>query len=58
MKKIALVFGLVAAFGAQARSAEIPRKAPELSIALPDGRSVKIADYRGKVVVLAFILTT
>ncbi|MDQ6759987.1 MAG: hypothetical protein M3Z32_09010 [Acidobacteriota bacterium] len=58
MKKIAVVLALVAAIGVGARSAELPRKAPDFSIALPDGRSVKISDYRGKVVALAFILTT
>lgn len=39
-------------------AAELPRKAPELTIPLPTGGQVKLSDYRGKVVVLAFILTT
>ena len=38
-------------------AAELPRKAPELTIALP-GTSVNIGSYRGKVVALAFIVTT
>src|ERR1700685_1678764 len=39
-------------------SAEIPRAAPDLPIPLPSGKQVKISDYRGKVLCLAFILTT
>ncbi len=39
-------------------SAEIPRAAPDLPIPLPSGKQIKISDYRGKVLCLAFILTT
>ena len=39
-------------------AAEIPRKAPELEINLPDGKKLNVSDFRGKVVCLAFILTT
>jgi peroxiredoxin len=39
-------------------AAEIPRAAPDLAIPLPNGKQVKISDYRGKVLCLAFILTT
>lgn len=39
-------------------AAEIPRAAPDLPIPLPNGKQVKISDYRGKVLCLAFILTT
>ncbi len=59
MKKIALLLALLAVVcGAGAYGAELPRKAPELTIPLPDGRSVKIGDQHGKVVVVAFIVTT
>jgi hypothetical protein len=59
MKNIAVLVTLLASVcGTVGYSAELPRKAPELTIPLPDGQSVKISDYRGKVVVLAFILTT
>jgi len=37
---------------------ELPRKAGQVAITLPDGKSVNLADYHGKVVCLAFILTT
>src|SRR3954454_19422387 len=41
-----------------ARAAEIPRPAPELAINFgPVAKQVHLTDYRGKTVVLAFILT-
>ena len=59
MKNIVLLSALLAAAcGTRAYGAELPRKAPELTIPLPDGGSVKIGDHRGKVIVVAFILTT
>jgi peroxiredoxin len=39
-------------------AAEIPRPAPDLAIPLPDGKQIKVSDYRGKVLCLTFILTT
>ncbi len=39
-------------------AAEIPRPAPDLTIPLPDGKQIKVSDYRGKVLALNFILTT
>jgi len=36
----------------------LPRKAGDVAITLPDGKSINLADYHGKVVCLAFILTT
>jgi peroxiredoxin len=39
-------------------AAEIPRPAPDLTIPLPDGKQIKVTDYRGKVLALNFILTT
>ena len=41
-----------------ASGADLPRKAYDVPIKLPDGRKLNISDYRGKVVCLAFILTT
>ena len=37
---------------------ELPRKAGEWAIYTPDGKQILLSSYRGKVVVLAFILTT
>lgn len=39
-------------------AAQIPRPAPDLTIKLPDGKTQKLSQYRGKVVALQFILTT
>jgi len=36
---------------------QLPRKAPELTIAEPSGHSTLLSSYRGKVVVIAFINT-
>jgi hypothetical protein len=38
--------------------AQVPRPSPDYSFKLADGRDVKVNDYRGKVVVLAFMSTT
>lgn len=38
--------------------AALPRKAPEFVIKLPNGRQKLLSQYRGKVVVLEFLLTT
>jgi len=40
-----------------AAAAEIPRPAPDLTINLSPNRQIKLSQYRGKTVVLAFILT-
>ena len=39
-------------------AADLPRKAPELAIGLEGGKQALLSSYRGKVVCLAFILTT
>jgi len=39
-------------------AAELPRKAPELTIGLNGGKQVALSSYHGKVVAVAFILTT
>lgn len=39
-------------------AAEVPRKASELEINLTDGKKINVSDFRGKVLCLAFILTT
>jgi peroxiredoxin len=39
-------------------AATIPRKAPPFAVQMTDGKPIEIASYKGKVVLLAFILTT
>ena len=40
-----------------AAAAEIPRPSPDFTVYLNDGRQIHISEYKGKVVVFAFILT-
>jgi thiol-disulfide isomerase/thioredoxin len=51
-------FASLILFAGSLWAAQIPRPAPELTIPLPSGKQVKISDYHGKVLCLAFILTT
>lgn len=43
---------------AAVRAAEVPRKSPDFAVTLEGGKQLRLSQYRGKVVVLAFILTT
>jgi hypothetical protein len=54
MRAIALAVG----FALMAAGADVPRPATDIGITLPDGKALNLADYRGKVVCLTFILTT
>ena len=48
----------LAMLACSAFAAEVPRKSPEFAIILADGKQVLVSSYRGKVLCLAFILTT
>src|ERR1043166_8287059 len=39
-------------------AATIPRKAPNFTVKMNNGKPLQLSEYKGKVVVLAFILTT
>lgn len=52
------VAGLFVLLALAAVAAEIPRPAPEFPIPLADGRTIRTADFQGKVVVIEFLLTT
>jgi peroxiredoxin len=54
----ALIIGTILLAAGSLWAAEIPRQSPDFSIQLPDGKQVKVSDYRGKVLCLTFILTT
>jgi peroxiredoxin len=49
---------LLAALATTVWAAQIPRPAPDLTVPLPNGKLAKVSDYRGKVLVLMFMLTT
>lgn len=51
-----IVFAALSALAVQA--ATIPRPAPDIAIGMKNGPAVHPSQYRGKVVVVAFILTT
>ena len=48
---------LLAMAGADARAAQLPRPSPDFAINLSPGKQVRISQYNGKTVVVAFILT-
>lgn len=52
------VVALLALALGTAWAAEIPRPSPDFLVSLPDGNLKKLADYRGKVLCLVYILTT
>ncbi len=58
MKRLLLLGALATCLTGLLAGAEIPRPAPDVTIGLPGGKQLKVSDYRGKVVVLTFILTT
>jgi peroxiredoxin len=43
---------------AVASAAEVPRPSPDFAINMTDGQKILVSQYKGKVCVLAFILTT
>lgn len=60
MKRViaSVVAPILVALTVFAQSAETPRKAPDLSYTIPGHGTEHLAQYRGKVVLLEFILTT
>ena len=49
---------LVLAVGAPLAAQQVPRQAGEFAIQIPGGKPIALAGYKGKPVLLAFILTT
>jgi thiol-disulfide isomerase/thioredoxin len=58
MKRLLLFGALAACLAGCLAGADIPRTAPELTIALPGGKEAKLSDYKGNVVIVVFFLTT
>ena len=52
------LFVLAAAAAFSLMAADVPRPAPEFSVAMTNGKAIKLSDYKGKVVVVEFLLTT
>jgi cytochrome oxidase Cu insertion factor (SCO1/SenC/PrrC family) len=51
-------FACLAVAALSAHAAEIPRKAPDLAIHMNTGKDLQVNSHRGKVICVAFILTT
>ena len=58
MKRAALLATAVLVSLAPAFTQNLPRQAPEQIIHLPDGKTAQVSDYKGKVVLVAFIITS
>src|ERR1017187_850794 len=55
--RVIAVLTLLAMAGASARAAQLPRPSPDFAINLGQGKQVRISQYKGKTVAVAFILT-
>src|ERR1017187_568572 len=55
--RLLTVLTLLAMAGAPARAAQLPRPSPDFATNLGQGKQVRIGQYKGKTVVVAFILT-
>src|SRR5215472_2154017 len=58
MRKALLAISLLVAPSLLLSGAQAPRTAPELQIQVPAGKPIPLSQYKGKPVLLAFILTT
>jgi peroxiredoxin len=57
MKKLISVI-LLTALAIPVFATDTPRKSPDFTVPLVDGKQIRLSQYRGKVVALLFILTT
>src|ERR1022692_1392114 len=55
--RLPTLLALLAMAGAPARAAQLPRPSPDFAINLSPGKQIHISQYKGKTVVVAFILT-
>ncbi|HKD04360.1 MAG TPA: TlpA disulfide reductase family protein [Bryobacteraceae bacterium] len=58
MRKVIVLFATALVLALTAFGAQIPRKASEFVIQMPDGKQTLLSSYRGKAVVLALMFTT
>jgi peroxiredoxin len=58
MRIVASSILLSLACAALVNAQQLPRKAPEITVAEPDGHKTLLSSYKGKVVVLALVATT
>ena len=58
LRRTTLALAITALAAGSALAADISRPSPDFVVQLVNGMHVKVSDYRGKVLCLAFILTT
>jgi peroxiredoxin len=58
MRKALVAISLLVASSLFLSGSQVPRTAPELQIQVPGGKPISLSQYKGKPVLLAFILTT
>ncbi len=56
-RRAGLVAAIAMSFALAASAGNLPRQAPEFTINLINGQQVRVSQFKGKVVVVAFILT-
>ena len=56
--KFLLACSLLLMSAAASFAVDIPRKAPDFTVTLPQGKTAKFSDYAGKVVAVEFLFTT
>jgi peroxiredoxin len=56
--RVTAALALALALAPISQAVDLPRKSPEFTIQMNNGKPLQLAQYRGKAVVLAFILTT
>ena len=54
----AICFTVLAALCLPVFAAQVPRKAPDIQVMLPNGQQATSAEFHGDVLCVAFILTT
>jgi len=57
-RRLCAIFLCLASLGLGATSDKAPRPSPDFAVSFNDGSQIHLSQYQGKVVVLAFILTT
>jgi len=58
MRKALVAISILVASSLFLSGSQVPRSAPELQIQVPSGKPISLSQYKGKPVLLAFILTT
>lgn len=58
MRRVLLAAAMLAVATVGSPAAKVPRPAPEFTFSLPNGKQVKLNEFKGQVVAVEFLLTT